>query len=909
MPEHYTDFTSLAGQLDSGCLLLTPNHRTAVQVYEDYGQLLRTNKSPLISPSPDIFPVDIWLSRLYQEMFDGSDTLEALAILDSHQELALWKKVIRDSEAGNPLLNLQNAATQVMEAQRLLIQWQIPLNDLRVFQSRHHDYLDDSSVFLEWAAAYRKFSQDHGLVSFSELLELMLTQLTLNPGLIPKNIILLGFANPPPLYRQLFALLEQHANLQSLHLHRLSPEVCKKSYASTAEEILASAKWSKALLAQNSSIRIGIICNELQQQLPQFKRSFNAIFQPENEGHKAYFFNTGNPLVDDIPLLRQCVKLLQFNQTQLPTLELCSLLRSPLLLAAEQEAQPRAAMEMQLRKNADSQTRSADLRYLLSREERPWYCPLLQEALMSAEKLRRQQKKLQSLELWSVFFARQLAIFLQPDDETDSPALMLLGACSEALEELQNLSFIYPAVGMHEALKLFEQTLESQSSKAHRQEAPIQVFSARDAEGLRFTHLWFMGLSDLQWPEKRYSNPFIPLRLQREYEMPDSSPGLVYQGALDSLINIAASTAEEVLLSYPRTDDNGELLPSPLLDKIHSSQTMVHEDNSPITAQLHPQTLALYSHSQSRNPLENLTEASTLTLGDGEFPGGGVSLLANQAVCPFKAFAIHRLGARELPAINFGIPAFVLGNMLHQVLEFLWSRIESQEALLALPEARLESIISEAASQGVSYLQKKQVSVVQNRFAELENRRIRELLRRWLEVEKQRGPFTVSEREIKVNWQHAKLDLQFRIDRIDELPDKRFALIDYKTGAANSLKWDDQRPNSPQLLLYKEALTQQSIYQPVAALLYAEVAIDKLQYRGLSQEQGVYPKCALAEQNRNLSAYTWDSLQQIWQQSLQKLAQEFLDGYLLVEPKTSDSCKHCHLDAFCRIEEKLGEAE
>jgi hypothetical protein len=44
-------------------------------------------------------------------------------------------------------------------------------------------------------------------------------------------------------------------------------------------------------------------------------------------------------------------------------------------------------------------------------------------------------------------------------------------------------------------------------------------------------------------------------------------------------------------------------------------------------------------------------------------------------------------------------------------------------------------------------------------------------------------------------------------------------------------------------------------------------------------------------------------LKRHWQHTLQLLAQEYLDGYASVQPKTAQSCNNCHVYPFCRIAE------
>jgi len=907
MPEQTIDSADLFELLKNGCVILTPNHRTAVQAHEAYGQVLRAEQKQQLAPSPAIYPIDIWLRQRFQDLIEQDSACEPLTILESHQELSLWKKLIRDSAVKNPLLNLQNAAAQVLEAYRLSLQWQIPLDEFKPFQSRRQDQVDDCTAFLEWVHLYRQRCKQNGLSSFAELLQRLFGKLTKISAGLPDRIIALGFAEPPPLYQTLFRQLQSQCQLEFKHWQQHKPELQKYSCASTAEEIRASAQWSRQILSENPQARIGIICNELQEQLPALKRLFRDAYGSTSAFRQACFIQSDLSVCQDIPALKQLPHLLKFNLRELSALDVCYLLRSGLLLAAEAESAKRAAMELHIRDRAESLVRSADLRYSLGQKDKPWYSPLLHQALQDCEDFNRQQQKYQKLTDWVELFDRQLEKLVWPADETDQYTALLRSYCSEAFRQLKQLDFIIGTVSINEALSQFEQALLNLSNREHRQEAPVQILHAQDAEGLQFTHLWFMGLSDTQWPVRQHANPFIPFPLQRKYKLPNSSAQLSYQNALGNLQNIRNNTGKELIFSFPRGSEFGEQTASNLLYELGSDIEISDLESKDFAVLLNKDSIHIYRQAQKKPELESLTELTALTLQPEETLGGGVALIQDQAECPFRAFALHRLDAKELPAITYGIPAKDLGSMLHRVLEKLWQQILNSNNLQNLKTDQQKSIINEAISTGLSYLKRKHPQLMRPRYVELEKQRLYKLITRWLDIEKQRAPFTVIAHETVVNWHHAGLSLRFRIDRIDQ-SDAGHVLIDYKSGRNNATSWNDQRPSAPQLLLYNEALAQQGQYQPVNALLYAQVNIDSLQYRGISANENTYPKTSLRDQKKLPSDISWQQLQLIWQQSLQSMADEFLAGYCAVQPKSSTSCQYCHLDAFCRIQEKLEDA-
>tara|TARA_R110000772_G_scaffold193788_3_gene304670 strand:+ start:1422 stop:4157 length:2736 start_codon:yes stop_codon:yes gene_type:complete len=904
MSDIHTDIVSLSSAIESGCLILTPNHRSSVQVHESYGELRRANARTAVKRSPAIFPIDIWIPTIFQELLHTDNSLPIYTILDSSQELALWQGIIRDSAFNSPLLNLENAAGSVLEAHRLLIQWKIGLNSLQAYKSTISDsaYLDDCSAFLYWQEQYRHYCKQEKLISFSELLQTILPVLKKNAAILPEKIILLDFNDPPPLYQELFEVLQDNTELQYLSWKRFQPVVDKQSFPDSTAEIKAAASWSKAVLEKNSSARIGIISTDIQSTLPVYKRIFDAAFTAEKEGSNAFFIASATDISKELPLLCEIPSILKFNQEEISTLEACELLRSPLLLASEAEEHARAALEYQLRNHAQIVLRNADLRALLCQSEKPWFSPLLHQALQQAEILRRQQKYKQNLHSWSDFFTQQLTILLWPDDESISKQSLLLTYWQQALADFKKLAFLYPALNFSEALDLLKQVLLKLRSSVYRQEAPVQILNPQDAFGLRFTHLWFLGLTDLQWPDKQYCNPFIPLPLQRKHKLPDSSPELVYTNAQNTLQSFIDNTADQVILSHPRANESNELTVSPLLESIDTTTLTQLIEADSISSQLHPASIQTYLDSNCLEDMELLHEGIHIKVTDASAIRGGINLIANQAECPFKAYAVHRLGAQELPELRYGIPARDLGSMLHKILEHLWSLLKTQQSLNSLQAHELEQVINKAIETGLQYLQKKHTYFMKPAYLKLEKDRLVHLLSKWLNQEQLRSSFEVLEQEYQVEWHYADLKLSFKVDRIDKL-ENGIAVVDYKSGLVKNPVWDDDRPSYPQLLLYAEALRQEQKYTSVNALLYAQVNIDELLYKGLSRDNVVFPKTGISENRQLAEIYDWYTLGEYWQKSLNSLAREFLDGYLAVKPKSPDSCQYCHLTAFCRIEE------
>jgi RecB family exonuclease len=133
------------------------------------------------------------------------------------------------------------------------------------------------------------------------------------------------------------------------------------------------------------------------------------------------------------------------------------------------------------------------------------------------------------------------------------------------------------------------------------------------------------------------------------------------------------------------------------------------------------------------------------------------------------------------------------------------------------------------------------------------------------------------------------IELNLRVDRIDELADGRCVIIDYKTGAVRKKDWESDRPNDPQLPLY--AITSK---QEVAAIAFASLKRGDLCFVGQADADDLLPG---VQADKEL---LWQDKLNAWEQILIQLANDFRNGKAIVEP-TITACRYCDLHALCRI--------
>ncbi|HKK16677.1 MAG TPA: PD-(D/E)XK nuclease family protein, partial [Gammaproteobacteria bacterium] len=273
---------------------------------------------------------------------------------------------------------------------------------------------------------------------------------------------------------------------------------------------------------------------------------------------------------------------------------------------------------------------------------------------------------------------------------------------------------------------------------------------------------------------------------------------------------------------------------------------------------------------------------------------GGSGIFKDQALCPFRSFARHRLHARGLQSVDTGLNPVNRGLLVHEVMQNFWMHDRDSSSLSEGGEQHLQNRIDKAIQQALKKFRRQQPETMTENFIALERYRLARLLEEWLTIEISRSPFSVREIEQWHTIEFAGMKIRMRIDRIDELADGRLVIIDYKTGYVNVNDWLDERPADPQLPLY--AVTTSG---NVAAIVYGKVKRGECKYQGLAAEEDLLPSVKLPV------TMDWETQVAQWQTILAGLAREFQQGIAAVMPRDNKACAQCDLHGFCRIYERI----
>lgn len=813
------------------------------------------------------------------------------APLRPQQRRLLWRLTIDETRQEQPLLREAEAAQLAAEAWDLVHEYDLPLPLPAT--------TPDVERFNHWALQYRKRCQALGRVDAQGWRAALLRAIAERRVPVPAELVLAGFHEHTPSLRRLVAALRAAGSVVSeLQPPQREAAVRLVAAADAEQELRAAAAWAATRLREQPLQRIGVIVPDIGSRRGAVQRLFDEQLCPQADAVDAhslarpYNLTLGEPLAATA-LPQTALRLLRWLHEPLPYADATALLCSPAWGGGEDERLQRAAVDARLRREGHTEVSLESLRHHARSEALRARC----EALMAQRQPQRRALAGEWVEIIGGVLQAAGWPGARPLDSEEYQAHQAWGGCLAELGRLEPLLGRVPwSAAVAQLREIAEQTLFQPQSLA----TGVQVMGALEAEGLEFDALWIAGFDDEHWPAAVRPHPFIPYALQRERGLPHASAAQ----ELDYARRLTArwlAAAPEVVLSWPRQERDRPLSPSPLL--------------APWLAQagiLPAQALPRGWQAQPRQALEPLLDAQAPPLPQDGRVQGGVRLVGDQALCPFRGFATHRLGAQRLEVPRPGISAADRGNLVHRVLEALWRELRDQRGLLDLAPAQLEERIGEAVDAALTRLLREAPQRLRPGMRRLEDVRLRRLVAAWLEQEKLRLPFRVIElegRPPELEQGHDRevefegLRLRLRRDRVDELEDGGRLVLDYKSGGRRKAPWMDDRPEEPQLLIY--ALTGGG----VQAIAYGRLVAGAVGFEGIAAAAKIAPGIAAWDSvKQTADAQDWNALLGRWRGQLHTVAGEVREGWAAVLPKhPRQTCRDCDLHALCRVRESVAE--
>ena len=620
------------------------------------------------------------------------------------------------------------------------------------------------------------------------------------------------------------------------------------------EELALAASWARERLAEDPGARIGVVVAGLGPAFAAIQRRFHAAW-PDVASPEAYVNVSGGLVLAQEPICRDALEILAFTADGLDHGALTALATSPFLHLPLSSRLPR-------------RPRLEDLAHL------PGF-GRLHRAVHAATRSR----------AWAEGVRSVLEVVGWPATGLDGRETLAAQEFNDCLREFDlgvEIGAIPTWTTAVDALRRLANTrLFAPLATGH---APVQVLGRTESIGLTFDHLWLAGMHQGGWPPVPEPNPWLPLAVQRAAGVPGLSLDQE-AGRAERMTAYWRHAARHVVASVTADSDGG--------GPQHPSRLV--RDFAPVAVAdiLRQPGLASYGHPWAvRRGVELVDYVDDLALPlqhvVGETQPGGAAVLQDQSLCPFRAWARHRLGLREAAVQDRFPTEGERGALVHRVLAELCRRHPARDELIQVEEAEIAAVV-EAALPGDDWPAP---------YRQRECARLTALVLEWLATEARRPPFVVTAVEEAADVEVGGLQLVLRSDRLDHvLPDAQTTggdvLIDFKTGPVSVNHWRGPRPEDPQLPLYAVAAKT-----PVQGVAFARVRPQECRLTGVADPAVVAGRFATAE---DFAATSFADLLGHWRETLTGLAEQFQAGNAAVDPSRPTVCRRCHLHALCRV--------
>lgn len=867
----------LAALLQENVTVVTPTPFLAGVILRQYADY-QSGQGVSTWVRPDVLSLQAWLRRSWKDArYRACGSVPAL--LSLAQEIQVWQAIIEKSitSSEKPLLDLPATARAARNAAALIAEWQLPLHD------SSWEGHEDAQAFRHWFTQMKKQCAREHWICDSDLWSHI-------PGWLEKHessksLIFAGFPEKSSARNHLAATLEEQGwTIRELHAKPTPGAIEYQAFQNWEEELDTAARWARQTLEMNPRAHIGVLVPKLTENAALVERIFERILHPAHalagicgdlpSERRSFSLGVRRSLLY-CPVVANALLFLELAKPQISSATASAFLRSPFLGGAFAEADARARADRELHRLGELEYSRRQIQHSASN------CFSLQRLLMRAEKVCSRMSPKMEAGAWAEWFSDLLAALAWPGTGLSASQEESIEQWKDLLSSFASLNLVTESMSLDRALALFRQLAEKQTGSAEDPAAPIQILDASEAASTQFDHVWIAGLTEESWPPLPSLSPFLPVSLLHRFHVPAAHPEIHLQQSRRLTAQLLQS-APHVTVSYAKTIGDQPLVPSALVPGLrHPVQSPGYWNGHTIYEAICSESLAFEEFADSTGP----------PVAPDTLVRGGSRVLTAQSACPFQAFAQIRLRASSVDDAVFGYDAADKGSFVHAAFAEIWAELRTSRRLKAISLDELRSIVQRAAGNAIRKAQAD--SPLYAHLRRIEQKRLEQVILDWLEKEKERlAEFEVVSLEEKKVCHLGELQVEVRLDRVDCLESGELVVIDYKTGKVSLKDLYEQRPKSPQLLLYAETLKDQ-----VGGLFFANVRPRELKFLGSSRTSFLEKDSPLGDD--------WELRLNEWHHVLEELSHQFLSGEAAVDPKSKkNTCTYCPLDPLCRINEK-----
>ena len=865
--------SDLFERLKNGTTVVVPDAAYAANLKQHFS--IWAADSTLCWQTPIIYSWQDWLKNLWLQQQSNAD---CRIVLNDMQQRLLWQRVIKSDISGNTLTVLWNLKASINQARSA---WSL-VHDYCLDLSDYPYVVNDVRVFKRWENEYAK-RLDHN--QWLDPLQLTGLLLATDLQMTHEEIDFFGFVKFNPAQKVFLESVFTSPVPISRPVSGQPQSLTVFEYSDLDAELTACAQWAREKYESNPLLNIGVLVADLNHTVNKVESIFKSVFVPDfslDTNQTDVFTITQSSRLIDKGLVNSALNCLGLLAYRFDYELFSRFLTDPYIDRNEQHKHALCLADMKLRSLVTDDVNLDDMIALLNRiqEHAELDVDSLISQLLTLSDYRSSLEKSASIVAWCDYFAATLKILKWPEFESlNSQDKQLFKQWDQLFANVCTAGLVYPQLTFVQALNLFSDAAAASFFK--NPQARIKIVDINESGGMRFDAVWVCSVSDTVLPSPVKFNPLLPFQLQRDHDLPLSSSSDCELRA-NALFEQLLGLASELSFSYYKNDEHQSFRVSRILTQY---------------AIVVAAPLALVEAPTVNNfELESYNDDAGSPLDNNNVIGGSY-LLKSQAQCPFKAYAEKRLNVDPVDKRDLGIDPAERGTLVHQVLHNIWKRLKSRSGLLALSADELEAVVRQEVDKVISAL-----NYAQKMFVDVETKRLMQLALNWLKLEMNRiQDFKVSSLELPLTFSRSGLEFKLKVDRIDELEDGCFLLIDYKTGNASKSSWLDQRVQDPQMPVYYFALSK-ILSDKVGALTFANTK--NLAFDGLS-EVDISIKGINQVENNNRGKLKnfedWRHLSQHWDQNIKTLVYEVKDGFASVTPESLSNCKYCGRQPLCRI--------
>ncbi len=835
------NYKKIIAYLNEPAIVITPNNRLAKSILDDYLIFSRQK----IIPKPQCFSYSVFIEKLYKNLSWHAINPQ---LLTTKQSMYLWQQLIKNHNA--------DINQSVIDAS--FKSW----SHCQLFNldTTHHLFqlTPQTMQFQQW-------SQDflHILTKFNSVTpEQIIPYLINNLQEYPQKIVWFCFDDYTPQQRQLQQFFAAQGTINIDLDLPTNNNYLNNSHLCVADnnniELSQLMQWLQLQLDNNVQ-KIGIVIPTLQTDIDKIKR-----FLQQHLSANSMNISLGQPLTE-YTLIAHALCWLEINSSQEKILShhhATLLLSSPFIAHADIEMLERVQFLQ------DSELlQEHNINYNIFIQHLQIKTPRL--AAVLAQILTYPQSA--TISEWINLFQIRLKTMEFPGDSSlnslNYQCYQRFILLFDEMRQLQRFN-MQLVISASQAINIITKLAQDTIFQAETATAPtIQIMGLLEAAGCQFDTLWVQGMIADCLPKKIKFSAFIPLELQKKYNLPYTNIQKEAEFTIKTILRLQHSS-NTVIFSYATHGNDKQNLPIALLPQMSLySQQLIPNKNHAL--------ISYFDHYK-------LTSATKII-------NGNINLLSHQAQCPFKAFASHRLHLHSMPKnqIYDGINAIERGKILHMILAAIWQKLQNQENLLSVDTTVLHELVNNVINITLNPYKISRQYSFPPLIQKIEIQRLQTLIHILLNWEKTRENFKIIALETSYKIILESIDFNIRIDRLDLINNCNQLLIDYKSQLPKTTPWYADRPVEPQLLLYS------LINEQINAITFIAIKNNQLYFKGISAEAYKAPKLTLTKE-------PWQQLQQQWKTNLTLLAQEFVQGIVTPQPYDLKICQTCNFVNLCR---------